>query len=66
MVGLLGITITPKKIHNLNARIVGHSESAGINRHVGVSSERLVYSVRQISPGEKPEPCSLDSKEEGN
>ena len=30
---------------------VGKPESAGINRHVGVSSGKLVHSVRIISPG---------------
>jgi hypothetical protein len=33
------------------SRITGKPESAGINRHVGVSSGKLVHSVRIISPG---------------
>jgi len=31
--------------------MTGHSESAGINRHVGVSKERLAYSVRKSHQG---------------
>jgi hypothetical protein len=32
-------------------RVVGQPECAGINRHEGVSSGKLVHSVRIISPG---------------
>ena len=37
--------------HLHSGRITGKPECAGVNRHVGVSKERLVYSVRRISPG---------------
>ena len=44
----------------------GFRKCAGINRHVGVSSEGWRIQWETVPPGQKSEPCSLDSQEEGN